>query len=476
MTALLELKQKIKNLYGQYEIYILPVLRCILAFLYFTWINVNMGYMSQLNNIFIVLILALICSILPSGVMIFACFALMIAHGYALGAEVAGFLLLLILFMLILFLRFSAGTNLVLVFTPLSFGFSIPALLPIGSGLLSSAVSALPAGCGVIVYYFIRFLKVQHKLLENPDVLMTDKLKLLADGVVQNWGMWITVVAFVAVILLVNLIRTRSFDYAWRISIVMGGVVYVLIILAGGFYFGLNINIVQTIIYTVVSVVVGLLLEFLVFGGDYSRTERLEYEDDEYYYYVKAVPKAAVATSERSIKKINAEPVKEDTAVEDQVVSYANPIFHGENTASQQAADAVPVVRQNEVDPSDFEKKLEESLKDSNYRFKITGGALLFWKGERYAEYCGKSGGNVIKNRFSQGRHNRHYSDCTDRFFCISVHGMDKIYPCLYPAERNSGSSPVYPCCLYLQDEYHFVDFFQSGQHFDRRCDRYIPA
>jgi len=79
---------------------------------------------------------------------------------------------------------------------------------------------------------------------------------------------------------------------------------------------------------------------------------------------VKAVPKAAVATSERSIKKINAEPVKEDTAVEDQVVSYANPIFHGENTASQQAADAVPVVRQNEVDPSDFEKKLEESLKD----------------------------------------------------------------------------------------------------------------
>ena len=91
MTALLELKQKIKNLYGQYEIYILPVLRCILAFLYFTWINVNMGYMSQLNNIFIVLILALICSILPSGVMIFAGFALMIAHGYALGAEVAGF-------------------------------------------------------------------------------------------------------------------------------------------------------------------------------------------------------------------------------------------------------------------------------------------------------------------------------------------------------------------------------------------------
>ena len=89
----------------------------------------------------------------------------------------------------------------------------------------------------MIIYYFIRFIRVQHKLLENPDVAIADKLKLLTDGIVQNWGMWITVIAFIAVILLVNLIRTRSFDYAWRIAIIAGGVVYVLMILAGGFLF-----------------------------------------------------------------------------------------------------------------------------------------------------------------------------------------------------------------------------------------------
>lgn len=364
MTALLELKQKIKNLYSQYEIYILPVLRFILALVYFEWINANMGYMTQLNNIFIILILALICSILPSGVLIFAGFVLMIAHAYALGLEVAGFMLVLILFMTILFLRFSAGNNLVLVFTPLSFGFSVPALLPIGSGLLCSAASALPAGCGVIIYYFIRFIRVQSKLLENTDVAMADKLKLLADGIVQNWGMWITVVAFIAVVLLVNLIRTRSFDYAWRIAIVAGGVVYVLVVLAGGFYFGLNINVMAVIIYTVISVVVGLILEFFVFGGDYTRTERLEYEDDEYYYYVKAVPKAAVATSERSIKKINGDSAKDEKQPQDNIVSYANPIFHGDEETAQEPEDAAPVERKKDIDSVDFEKKLEESLKN----------------------------------------------------------------------------------------------------------------
>ena len=193
---------------------------------------------------------------------------------------------------------------------------------------------------------------------------MTDKLQIMADGLVQNWGMWITVIAFIAVILLVNLIRTRSFDYAWRIAIIAGGVVYVLMIIAGGFYFRLDIDVVTLIIYTVISVVIGLLLEFFVFGGDYTRTERLEYEDDEYYYYVKAVPKACVTTSERSIKKINGSSAKDERPAQDNVVSYANPIFHGDEKAVTTDEAAAPVERKKDIDSVDFEKKLEESLKN----------------------------------------------------------------------------------------------------------------
>ena len=43
MTALLELKQKIKNLYGQYEIYLLPVIKFAVALVYFIWINAIYG-------------------------------------------------------------------------------------------------------------------------------------------------------------------------------------------------------------------------------------------------------------------------------------------------------------------------------------------------------------------------------------------------------------------------------------------------
>ena len=384
MTALLEIKQKIKNFYGQYEIYLMPVLKFVLAFVYFLWINANMGYMKQLDNIFIIVILALICSILPTSVMIFVGFVLMIGHCYAVGIETAGFMLVLVLFMLILFLRFSSSQNVVLVLTPLSFGFSVPALLPIGAGLLGTAVSALPAGCGVVIYYFIRFVKQQSAVLGSADVEAAQKLKLIADGLVQNWGMWITVIAFVIVVLIVNLLRTRAFDYAWRIAIIAGGVVYILVMLAGDFCLNVQLDMVSLILYTVISVVVGIILEFFVFGGDYSRTERLEYEDDEYYYYVKAVPKAAVTTSERSIKKINGDSSRGDRKAEDDVVTIGSG-FDGpghrrtvRNAAKKKTAPSVkekkevketapeqpPMRKTPEVDKIDFEKKLEESLKD----------------------------------------------------------------------------------------------------------------
>lgn len=367
MTALLEIKQNIKRFYGQYEVYILPVLKFVLAFAYFLWINSNMGYMKQLDNIFIVLILALVCSILPVSVMMFMGFALMIGHCYAVGIETAGFMLLLILLMMILFLRFSRSQNLAMILTPLSFGFGVPALMPIGAGLLGSALSALPAGCGVVIYYFIRFVHAQSAALSDPAAEITEKLKLISDGLVHNWAMWITVIAFVVVVLFVNLLRTRAFDYAWRIAVIAGGVIYILVILAGDFYLSITVAMVPMILSTVISVLAGFVLEFFVFGGDYSRTERLEYEDDEYYYYVKAVPKASVATSERSIKKINAEPVKEEK--KDNVVSFSDDVFPekkemhtvkmpdmvSENTVSE---------KPEGLDKIDFEKQLEESLKD----------------------------------------------------------------------------------------------------------------
>ena len=60
---------------------------------------------------------------------------------------------------------------------------------------------------------------------------------------------------------------------------------------------------------TNVGIIIGTLLavflQFMKCAVDYSRTEYTQFEDDDYYYYVKAVPKMNIAAPDVKVQKIN---------------------------------------------------------------------------------------------------------------------------------------------------------------------------
>ena len=66
-----------------------------------------------------------------------------------------------------------------------------------------------------------------------------------------------------------------------------------------------QINILGIIMGTVIAAFISLGIEFFAFNLDYSRTEKVQFEDDDYYYYVKAVPKVTLTAPDRRVKKIN---------------------------------------------------------------------------------------------------------------------------------------------------------------------------
>ena len=53
------------------------------------------------------------------------------------------------------------------------------------------------------------------------------------------------------------------------------------------------------------AMLVVLVIVYLFFNMDYSRIESVQFEDDDYYYYVKAVPKVTVSDSLRTVKTIS---------------------------------------------------------------------------------------------------------------------------------------------------------------------------
>ena len=64
--------------------------------------------------------------------------------------------------------------------------------------------------------------------------------------------------------------------------------------------------------------IIGVIVQFFKTVVDYSRVENTQFEDDEYYYYVKAVPKIVMAKQQKSVRKINA---SSQDSMEDDTIS-----------------------------------------------------------------------------------------------------------------------------------------------------------
>lgn len=306
MTGLLELREKIKMIYSKNEVFILPIAKFLLAFLVFNTINGQMGYMTKLDNIAIVLIVALLCSFLPTGCMLLLAVVFSLLHMYALSLEVAlvGFCVYLLMFLL--FFRFSPKDSLVVVLTPLLCIFKVPYIIPIAMGLIGTPVSAVSVGCGVIVYYLLMTVTGSAATISTMGAAeATAKIRLIIDGILDNKAMLVMVTAFAITVIVVYLIRRMSVDYSWTIAMVAGAMIDLVILLVGDLLYDTNISVLNAILGSIAAILVAKVIEFFRFCVDYSRTEKTQFEDDEYYYYVKAVPKMTVAAPTKTVKKIN---------------------------------------------------------------------------------------------------------------------------------------------------------------------------
>ena len=70
-------------------------------------------------------------------------------------------------------------------------------------------------------------------------------------------------------------------------------------------YYDINLSVGSVLLGSLLAIVLAKVIEFFRFCVDYSRTEKVQFEDDEYYYYVKAVPKMVVPMQTRTVKRIN---------------------------------------------------------------------------------------------------------------------------------------------------------------------------
>lgn len=306
MDSLFVFREKLQEVYAKRSRIFDKSIQFILAIVTFYLINDNVGFMKAASSPAVTLALAVICTFFPMNITIIAATVLILVHMFSVSLAVLAVTGLVFLVMYIFYFRLAPKMAFVVLITPIAFMFKIPYVVPLAYGLVSTPVSLIAVSCGTIVYYMMQYVKKAAPGLEGKgkEGFMT-QISAYVKQVFQNKEMWVVIAAFVICLLLVYTIRRQSADHAWKIAIVAGAVINVVVIAAGDIAMGVHTSYPALVAGNIAAVVLGLILELFFFSVDYARSENLQYEDDEYYYYVKAIPKLSVATPEKTVKRIN---------------------------------------------------------------------------------------------------------------------------------------------------------------------------
>ncbi|MDR2546052.1 MAG: hypothetical protein LBC96_00900 [Lachnospiraceae bacterium] len=315
MTRLLVIKQYIKYYVARYEVYLQPLAKFALAYIVLQFANGATGYMDRLNSTAVVFVAALTCSFMPPNFMVIMVAGFVVAHMYVVSLECAAVVLAIFLLLFLLFFRFSPRDTLAVLLTPICFSLNIPYVIPLMLGLLGTPLSIVSAICGVVAYYSVSYITAN---ITTVTAMAADdmavRFRFIIDGILDSQEMLVMTAAFSVTIIVIYFIRRLPITHNWLIAMVTGGLVHILILLLGDLIWDVPVGVGGAVFGMIISIGIAKVIEFFVFHVDYNSTEKVQFEDDDYYYYVKAVPKVTVAAPSRKVRKIHTRRSKEEEA------------------------------------------------------------------------------------------------------------------------------------------------------------------
>ncbi len=266
MSSILVLRERLKQIYASYSIYIQKAAQFLLGLFVFWQINSNVGFMKNAASIFCTLGLAVICTFFPVIIMVLAATALILVHFLYIVIADCNRISRYFPSDVSFYFRFTPEKAWLILVSALACVLKIPFIIPVLFGLLGTPVWVVPASCGVISYYMLHFVKGSATALKETDVL-TNGLMNFAQQVIAGKEMWMMVLAVAIGVLVVNLIRSRAVDHAWKIASFAGGAVCIIIATAGNMVLGLHISYGTIILSSVIGILLGLVLELVFFFG-----------------------------------------------------------------------------------------------------------------------------------------------------------------------------------------------------------------
>ncbi len=312
LTTILEFREIMRKFISAHEKFISIGLKFILTFISLYVINGFLGYNTGSKTLIVYFVVSIICSALPVAVGSVACamgVELVLLGNSPQMALIMGAILVLMVFT---YLAYIPDNAMVVQLTLLFAILGIPYLIPVCVGMFKKPHACIATGFGMGLYYvFIAMKSTSLTLVTMNNAEDVSIFNMILTQLIQNKEIIFAMLLSMLIVVVVFAVRNIKIDYAWQMAAGIGILGTLLAWLVADYSLQLYKSMISIFGGCILSAVIIFVIGFILYHRDYARTEYVQFEDEEYYYYVKAVPKVSVAAKEKQVQNINKdEPIE----------------------------------------------------------------------------------------------------------------------------------------------------------------------
>ena len=306
MAKLLVLRGRIRHIYEKHYLITRGILKGIIVLICLMLLTGMFpeGYFAGRTWVFA--IIAVICAFLPDVIGIIAVVGVVGIEVWSVSPVLAGSMLLMIAIFFLLFGRKSKEQWFMLISVPslsaCHMGFSVPVV-----SAIFTTPSMIPALImGIIIGFSLEgvseYTATAQRIVGDTNVFAP--LQYLINYLLSNRSFLVALIVYSFTFVVIYVIRGMNFRYAPQIAILVGSIVLYTLEMISNIIWELGLDLIQTTVLVLVTMGIAYIFQFMHISLDYHGTRKLQFEDEEYYYYVTAIPKYNVAVGDKTVTRI----------------------------------------------------------------------------------------------------------------------------------------------------------------------------
>ena len=308
MKLILTVRNRIENIYKKYPRITGYIGRLVFSLICFMVVRSGCGYNALFTNIWFVLVLSVFCAFAPARLLVFIILIYITVQVSSISLGVGMVLAAVLLIIYLIYFRFDTGQLYIVFLMPVFALAKLPLLLPLVLAVTAPAETLLAVAFGNLIYYMIRYINLNAAVISGmTEESEITKMALVINGAFRNEEFLYMMVILVLIFLLVYYLKKLNISGANYIAAAVGSGAYIILCIIANLVFGTisTSRLISIITGALVSCLLAMIAVYAILPLDYTRPESFEFEDDEYHYYVRAVPKAVIKKESVRVKKIN---------------------------------------------------------------------------------------------------------------------------------------------------------------------------